>query len=41
MDASCLQLWFRDESRIIIDCSPVENAYADHMYERSELDDLS
>lgn len=40
MDTGCVELWFLDGSRISIDCTAVESAYADNMYERSELDYL-
>lgn len=35
-----MELWFLDGSRVSIDCTAVENAYADNMYERSELNYL-
>ena len=40
MDTGCVELWFLDGGRISIDCTAVENTYADNMYERSELDYL-
>lgn len=40
MDTGCVELWFLDGGRIIIDCTAVENTYADNMYECSELDYL-
>ena len=41
MGTDCMELWFLDRSRSCIDCTAVENAYADNMYEHSELDYLS
>ena len=29
MDTGCVELWFLDGSRISIDCTAVENAYAE------------
>ena len=40
MDTACVELKFADGSVIAIDTIAVENAVADHMYERSELDYL-
>lgn len=40
MDTGCVELWFLDGSRISIDCTAVENTYADNLYQRSELDYL-
>ena len=37
VDTGCVEPWFLDGSRVGIDCTAVENAYADNMYERSEL----
>ena len=38
MDTACVELKFSDGSMISIDCTAVENAVADNMYQRSELD---
>lgn len=40
MDTACVELKFSDGSMIAIDTIAVENAIADNMYERSELDYL-
>lgn len=40
MDTACVELKFADGSMIAIDTIAVENAVADNMYERSELDYL-
>ncbi len=40
MDTACVELKFADGSVIAIDTIAVENAVADNMYERSELDYL-
>ena len=40
MDTACVELVFTDGSMISIDCTTVENAVADNMYQRSELDYL-
>jgi hypothetical protein len=40
MDTACVELKFTDGTMISIDCIAVENAVADNMYERSELDYL-
>lgn len=40
MDTACVELKFADGSMIAIDTIAVENAIADNMYERSELDYL-
>ena len=40
MDTACVELKFADGSMIAIDTLAVENAVADNMYERSELDYL-
>ena len=38
MDTACVELKFTDGSMIAIDTIAVENALADNMYQRSELD---
>ena len=38
MDTACVELRFSDGSRIGIDTVGVENAVADNLYQRSELD---
>ena len=38
MDTACVELKFADGSMISIDTIAVENAVADNMYQRSELD---
>lgn len=40
MDTACVELKFADGSMIAIDTIAAENAVADNMYERSELDYL-
>lgn len=40
MDTACVELKFDDGSMIVIDTIAVENAVADNMYQRSELDYL-
>ena len=40
IDSACVELKFADGSIISIDCTAVEDEYADNMYERSELDYL-
>ena len=40
MDSCCVELKFTDGSMIAIDTIAVENAVADNMYQRSELDYL-
>jgi len=40
MDTACVELKFSNGSMIVIDTIAVENAVADNMYERSELDYL-
>jgi hypothetical protein len=40
MDTACVELKFADGSMIAIDTIAVENAVADNMYQRSELDYL-
>lgn len=40
MDSGCVYAWTDDCNLILIDCDAVENAYADNMYQRSELDRL-
>ena len=40
MDTNCVYAWMTDRSIVTIDCDKVEEAFADNMYERSELDDL-
>ena len=40
MDENCVFVWMTDGKIIAIDCTKVENAYADNLYERSELDYL-
>ena len=38
IDTACVELKYADGSIISIDCTAVENAVADNMYQRSELD---
>lgn len=38
MDTACVELKYSDGSLISIDTIAVENEFADHMYQRSELD---
>ena len=38
MDTACMEVKFSDGSMISIDTIAVENAVADNMYQRSELD---
>lgn len=38
MDTACVELKFDDGTMISIDCTAVENEFADNMYQRSELD---
>lgn len=38
IDTACVELRYTDGSMISIDCTAVENAVADNMYQRSELD---
>ena len=40
MDTNCVDVWLTDRSIVTIDCQKVEDAFADNMYERSELDYL-
>jgi len=40
MDTNCVNAWLTDRSIVTIDCQKVEDAFADNMYERSELDFL-
>ncbi len=40
MDSACVELVYSDNSMISIDCTAVENAVADNLYQRSELDYL-
>ncbi|MBQ9265232.1 MAG: hypothetical protein IJ189_13630 [Clostridia bacterium] len=40
MDTNYVYAWMTDRSIVTIDCDKVEEAFADNMYERSELDDL-
>ncbi len=40
MDSGCVYAWTEDCNLILIDCDAVERAFADNMYQRSELDYL-
>ena len=40
MDTNCVNAWLTDRSIVTIDCQEVEDAFANNMYERSELDFL-
>jgi len=40
MDSGCVFAWTEECNLILIDCDAVEKAYADNMYQRSELDYL-
>ncbi|MDY5948708.1 MAG: DUF6061 family protein [Oscillospiraceae bacterium] len=40
MDTACIEVTLTDGSVVGIDCTAVEDEYADNMYERSELDYL-
>lgn len=40
MDENCVFVWVTDGRIIAIDCTKVENASAENLYERSELDYL-
>ena len=40
MDTNCVNAWLTDRSIVAIDCQKVEDAFADNLYERSELDYL-
>ena len=40
MDSGCVYAWTEDCNLILIDCDAVEKAFADNMYQRSELDYL-
>ena len=40
MDENRVFVWMTDGKIIAIDCTKVENAFADNLYERSELDYL-
>ena len=40
MDTACVELRYTDGSLISIDCTAVENEFADNLYQRSELDYL-
>ena len=40
MDSGCVYAWTEECNLVLIDCDAVEKAYADNMYQRSELDYL-
>lgn len=40
MDENCVFVWMTDGKIVAINCTKVENAFADNLYERSELDYL-
>lgn len=40
MDSGCIYAWTENCNLILIDCDAVEKAFADNMYQRSELDYL-
>ena len=40
MDSGCVYAWTENCNLILIDCDAVEKAFADNMYQRSELDYL-
>ena len=40
MEENRVFVWMTDGSIIVIDCTKEENAFADNLYERSELDYL-
>ena len=40
MDENLVSVWMTDGGIIAIDCTKVENSFADNLYERSELDYL-
>ena len=40
MDTGCVDVWLRDGRIISINCTKAEAAYAENMYQRSELDCL-
>ena len=40
MDSGCVYAWTEDCNLILIDCDAVEKAFADNIYQRSELDYL-
>ena len=40
IDTACVEVKLADGSMVSIDCIAVENEYANHMYETSELDFL-
>ena len=40
MDSGCVYAWTEDCNLILIDCDAVEKAFANNMYQRSELDYL-
>ena len=40
MDTNCVYAWMTDGSIVTISCEKVEDAFADNIYERSELDYL-
>ena len=40
MDSGFIQAWTEDCNLILIDCDAVEKAFADNMYQRSQLDYL-
>ena len=40
MDSGYVYAWTDDCNLVLIDCDAVENAFADNMYQRSELDYL-
>ncbi len=40
LDENCVFVWMTDCKIVAINCTKVENAFADNLYERSELDYL-
>ena len=40
MDLGCVYAWTDQCNLILIDCESIEDAFADNMYQRSELDRL-
>ena len=40
MDSGCVYAWTEDCNLILIDCDEAEKAYADNLYERSQLNYL-
>ena len=40
MDSGCVYAWTEDCNLILIDCDAIEKAFANNMYQRSELDYL-